>query len=357
VRPKMKPVPVFSEEDIQAAQDHATECARLMATYEAERDVERKRAGVLAEAVRELTARLGGDLCDRALLPGEAERYQRLLADVPQTHELVPLGTQDALVDLVEAIDGGSVPSATADMRAAGLRAALAQARPLVEGVERTPTPELSRDELIAHVAYTLGPLHVIHPGVAEPEPVDPKALVGHVLYHAGDQWRRMAFPCSRCEGHGTVGVTQRGEDPTECPACGGSGAWDAPDGSSYTECPKCDGVGTPTPSGITDAMVDAAREEMSEAWAALLCGPSWQRKMVRRALTAALQAGSSEGHTLVPTRSMPIASHFAHQEADRLDQRDGPGAGDEAGRWAHAFREAARGGRPQWPELEGASS
>ena len=39
---------------MQAAQDHAVECARLMATYEAERDVERRRYEEVAKDANEV---------------------------------------------------------------------------------------------------------------------------------------------------------------------------------------------------------------------------------------------------------------------------------------------------------------
>jgi hypothetical protein len=107
--------------------------------YDAGRAEERKngRAAVVAEALRDLLATHQGSSNEAARARRKA---QAALEGVDRSHELVPLGTQEALVMLSEAVARWS-PRCANLHGAAAVDAALKAAESLVEGVERTHTP------------------------------------------------------------------------------------------------------------------------------------------------------------------------------------------------------------------------
>lgn len=383
-------VPVFSEGDMQAVQERADR-------FEMEANMANEHAAVVAEALRETLDRASNYI--KAVAAGAGQEAAERLTEAmdlgmtalpgsPRSHELVPLGTQEALVALVdaeEANEAGMTPDQTRAW-SQHLRVCVRQGRALVEGVERTHTPGPDTD-LCERIAAKIGTLAWIRPDVAEPEQVNVAELVGYVLHWA----RQMGAACPRCEGHGTVGVAQRDEDPTECPECGGAG-W-VVQGSLYDgsaeqlPCPECERRHRRAhpPSGITDPeaeldmplmrrddpdtadvidrLVDERDAQLPSEGHTLvpsisgdttICGDclaiATERCVVEghgfADLDELYKAYSSphippKGHTLVPNEVLErVADGLALSVGSEYRSRS----------WIAALREAARGGCPQWP-------
>jgi hypothetical protein len=148
----MVPAAVFSEGDMQAVQERAekAEAAYLNAGLAYRR--EQARAAVVAEALRDLLevaermirfVRLGKS-GKRPFIDGIA-RAKASLEGVDRSHELVPLGTQEAVRELLDALD-----RAGAIDRWQPLAEPIAAVQALVEGVERTHTPSGPLRERVA---------------------------------------------------------------------------------------------------------------------------------------------------------------------------------------------------------------
>jgi hypothetical protein len=349
-----------------------------------------ERAAVVAEALR--------DLLDarRALCEGEATGLARrdgaamgkletsavkaevlardIVAGAPRSHELVPLGTQQALVDLLDAnravddacaafnvpLDGDGRRRAYDKLNAAvrDRRGAEARARALVEGVERTHTPAAGWGE--SGAGFAPGARVVINgtAGSVVGYRVDGKVIVQ--VDGDGDG--------PTCWDPAAVSAGERTHTPSPVLSPEwvkakhlewAQGAHDATVMGFDEWFDLQVGEREQASSGITDEQVEAA--------ALALAGPSpfmggevgdWpeahHRAHAREVLDAALelQAGASEGHTLVPSEHLRALGGAADELANMVDES----AGEETdyGRrlvaLATAASEGARGGRPQWP-------
>ncbi|MET0601363.1 MAG: hypothetical protein ABW167_05180 [Baekduia sp.] len=205
----------------------------------------------------------------------------------------VPLGTQDALADLVEALDGQS-GTRLHERSGTALGRAVKRARTvLVEGVERTPTPSGITDEPRDE---SLG-LWVEVDQRDGPRACDLLCAIGRILYEPGENGRARILVKAPAPAAGDVERVARVL------------------AFRYLSWKDVD-----------------EWEQTTEYQRVLLLDDA------RAALAAA--AGSSEGHTLVPNEHL-IELATSRDPHDALTD---------------AALEAARGGRPQWPETGGAA-
>lgn len=227
-------------------------------------------------------------------------------------HELVPLGTQDAVRELLAALGAGTPDQHPGDF----LQGPIDRLYALVEGVERTHTPsDESRGYFLAGVG-TLPASEVKrwaeHHGAATDDDLEPDAELVVCLKSTLDLATCTSirdslelYGCPSCDYVGIHGVS------------GGVGPWP---GDGKIRCPSrtCE----------------------------------YRTVMEPRGRYVPL-AGSSEGHTLVPNEISGEAAAVFQDRANSLACRVGASDPEtqRMARCAEAFREAAaRGGRPQWP-------
>jgi len=156
--------------------------------------------------------------------------------------------------------------------------------------------------------------------------------------------WRAVVEGVERTHTPGPLvpGAAARA-DALACPRCGGLPAGEASGAGDLCVCAPA-----PTPSGITDEMVEAARDAIYNltVQGQTACAMPSYGDLAQAALAAAFehQAGPSEGHTLVPNEHAEALAAMGRCVQHKLHL---PGCVycESADQQLFAAR-----GRPQWP-------
>jgi bacterioferritin-associated ferredoxin len=316
---------------------------------ELENEQLKRRAAVVAEALRDLSSAISAHLYESEAPPRLENALavaNQLIEGVEHSHELVALGTQQALVDLVEVAETLTRHYTTLSVTGlAPFTASITAAKALVEGVELARPRESEAVDVIAEFLHSAGP-----PLAAD----DCAEAIVSALAGAGLIVRSVEGVERTPTPEPLVPGAAARADALACPGCGGLPAGEASGAGDLCTCPW---EQVPSAGGITDEMVRVGARAFAEGFShphhpcqTEPCGECLDDARRVLAATLELQAGSGEGHTLVPNGELELLAEAAQSEARR-------GEGKTAERWqarADAAREAARGGRPQWPGTGG---
>jgi hypothetical protein len=262
---------LFSEGDMQAVQEERDAALRerdravetrenanaVSVRVEGENEQLKRRAAVVAEALRETLDRASNYVKAVAAGAGQeaAERLTEAmdlgmtaLAGVPRSHELVPLGTQDALRELWDDLH---------DCQPGIEEATYAKVKALVEGVEESEPRSIDRDTVRAVIAAAaMAKPCTFLKGFA----ADPQWRINDPLSPDGLNETLVSEVCERLEGVERThtpeplvpGAAARA-DALACSRCGGLPAGEASGAGDLCVCAQAPTSSVPDPPPEAD--------------------------------------------------------------------------------------------------------